>query len=311
MRDHFVTCLLSSASPVVQDAAGVATGHHDVASLTPAASPRVADNPGRTSVANSGDGMVEVSGAGSSEDTARIGLEGTARGDNGNSHRSAIQSRDQAGIGGGDATSSTSSGSLGAASVATTITASVGVAASTADTAIARSPVEGVRRQTTTAAVVSSRAGAVNQVLLAQHRQVALADLSGALQSSDGSEGPAGTALALVANRVNSASLTPVLVVGGISNNAIIQRNQGSSVLSAELANVGVDELLVGQISEFVHAEGVGVVLGIVLLDELNVVLENVESLEELRGAFILLVEDIHELHKLVLSIDGADGKGR
>jgi len=76
---------------------------------------------------------------------------------------------------------------------------------------------------------------------------------------------------------------------------------------ASELADVGGNELLVGQVGELVDAEGVGQVLGILALDEVEVVAENGKALEHLRHAIVLLAEHLGELNEGVLSLQIAD----
>jgi hypothetical protein len=122
-----------------------------------------------------------------------------------------------------------------------------------------------------------------------------------ALSGTGGGEGPAGTALSLVLDSSDSSFGSPV--EGGGSSNGGFEVAGLVDVASGDLDSVeDSSELLVGQVSEFVHGQGVSSVLGIVLVNELLVVLEDGISVLEF-SMIVRFVVLLHPLNEEVLEL--------
>jgi len=259
----------------------------NITRFSPRRSPRVLDNvvvqASLGAVADSQNTMVQVGTARSSEDTRGIELEGglvslDGDGDGADS----ADGGQQVGLGAGlDVLVRGQSGGLGAGLGARLLDALVRVSGLLAD-AVLDDPLESVVHQTTVAAHVARRAGAVDQLLLRQRDQVLGGDGVSTLDGTGGGESPAAAALALVLDRGDGTSLAPVDGIGGLD---ALERGE---VLGArervlhvvELQELGL-ELFLGQVSKLVDGHSVGIVVLVVLGDEVQVLLEDIVASEE------------------------------
>ena len=99
---------------------------------------------------------------------------------------------------------------LGLGSLASAITSSVGVVALSGQTTVLDGVGEGVVHQTTVAALVTLRAGAVHELLLRQRDKIASGNLVGTLDRTGGGERPARAALTLVLDGGDGTLGTPI-----------------------------------------------------------------------------------------------------
>jgi hypothetical protein len=116
----------------------------------------------------------------------------------------------------------------------------------------------------------------LDELLLREGNKVASGNLMSTLQRSSGGEGPAGTALSLVLNRGDGTLGSPVDLVSEVGG---VELGNGVSLLLVSLVGVHGGSLLRSVVRELVDTDGPGVaVLGVVLVDELEVLGEVVES---------------------------------
>jgi len=129
------------------------------------------------------------------------------------------------------------------------------------------------------------------------------------LQRSSCGERPARTALSLVLNWGDSVLLSPV--DGGWKINGA-QSNFVADLVGDLKSSVDGLELLLAEVSEFVHCQFEGSVwLGVVVVDDVNVVLEGLVTSSKLIVGVDLSVS-AHELAELgTVSIFGLKSKGR
>jgi len=171
-------------------------------------------------------------------------------------------------------------------------------------------PLEGVVHETTVATLVAGGAAAGDEVLLGEGDELAVLDEVVTLNTDDGGEGPAGTALALVLDRGDGAEGDPVLGVVGFIGQLL------EGVVEVALAveggvlvshtQVGVVEVISLHVRELVVAEGDGGgVISVVLLDDGVVLLEGGEGGITLVVSGVLLVELVDEGHEAGLDLDG------
>jgi len=271
--------------------------HADVALLTPRGTPGVLDNPvglgAVSAVTNSEDTVVEVGTASTVEDTTRVELEAHLVSLNSNSNGDDVDSVHEVSLSGGDIDVARDLDS-GSAALARAVASSVGVVRLSADTTVLLDPLEGGVHETTVATLVTSRARAVNELLLRERDKLAVLDEVSTLNSTSGGESPAGAALTLVLDGGDSTARAPVKSISSDSR-------LGGSIPSSEVASeLAVDvlelvhlsrELLGGEVTELVDSNSVGsITLSVVSKNEVEVLLENVVASEELRSLVLLVV---------------------
>ena len=157
--------------------------------------------------------------------------------------------------------------------VATTVLSSVGIVVLSAETDVL-GVVEGRVRPATRATVVGilGTLGAVDDLLLREEGHDTGLDVVGGLKGTGGGEGPAGTAGTLVLDGGNSSLLSPINGLGDVVlDNLVLDFHIDGLGAAAELSG----ELVGGQIGELVgsHLEGRGG--GVVGVDDVEVVLED------------------------------------
>jgi len=287
------------------DTGAVNDGDVDVARNTPGAAPGVADDVvglagGISTVADGNDTVVKVGAAGLGvEDTTRVELEDEGVGLDGNGDW-AVSDGGLEGLGAVGGNSVAASGGhddLALAVSAVLVVGDIGVIGLLLH-AVVVGVLEGSAHVTTVATEVSVlTAGAIDELLLGQLVELTVLDLVSALHGTNGGEGPAGAALALVLDGVHGA-LGPPVDGGGDGN-----RLEGG--LSGGLVHglVGKDalELFGCPVGELVDANAEGVVVLGVLLSELG------EGVHELLGshlellfgsvALAILGDELEELH--------------
>jgi len=185
-------------SGVHVDAAQVlALGHVNVALVAPGGAPGVLDDPvlGGGGVESDGqDGVVQLGATRAREDTRLVRLEAT-RGIDGDTDGADEDGGGERGLSGAlDGLVGLHDGIAGLATGA--VTGGVGVVSLGARATISE-VVDGLVVPATVAALVAIRAGAVNELLLAERVQLATGDGAPALDDAGGGEGPARTALLL------------------------------------------------------------------------------------------------------------------
>jgi len=159
--------------------------------------------------------------------------------------------------------------SLALVSVAAALEGAIGIVAIEADLVLF-DVVEGVGHQTTVAAVVSELSRAVNKLHFGEDLSLSVFDGVGRLKRSDGREGPARTAGALVLDGSDLALISPVL--GTASGGTLQVASANELVVEDVLGDIFAGELFKGQISEGVLTKSEGQALGVLLLDKLLVI---------------------------------------
>ena len=269
----------------------------DVAGLTPGSAPRVLDEEVLltvlSAIADGEDTVVKLGSAGgTSDDTTGVALEGHSVGLDGN--RDGLL-----GNGGLEGSSGSVGGDIVVGGDGNLTTGFHGLVAGSGN---ARSGgvriggllnqggglgiLESVVHQTTIAARVDG--GALDELFLGEGDKVASGNEVSTLQRSGGGEGPAGTALSLVLDGGDGTLGDPVDLIGEVGGGEVLD---GVGLLLVSFVAVHGSSLLRGVVSELVNTDGPGVsVLGVVLVDELEVLGEVVESVVVLASGGILSV---------------------
>ena len=196
---------------VLNTAHVVATLNTDVTLLTPAGTPRVADdvvvNTVLGTITDSEDTVVELSTALGGDDTTSVELEGRAGSSEGNSDGLLSNSSSEGSrtlldnlitveaLGGDDDVSGGSS--------ARKVTSLVGVRSKGSSTLVVVVVVSKIHQTTVAAVVAVSTTSAVNELLLGELDELVATEDVSRLDSSSGSESPARTALALILDGTN------------------------------------------------------------------------------------------------------------
>jgi hypothetical protein len=89
---------------------------------------------------------------------------------------------------------------------------------------------------------------------------------------------------------VRNSSLGSPIPLGRKSSDLGSVGGMESSLVSVLGSQIGLGKFFGGEVSEFVHGDGEGLVSGIVLVDEVQVALEDSVSVEELIVVISLLV---------------------
>lgn len=286
----------------IQDTAQVIIGSQDldVTILTPGRSPGVLHQPVLGTVLLTVTGkqntVVKSLTAGAGKDTTRVVLESQLVSLDGDRHgllgNSGLQSGDttslhvSVGLGGNVGVVGVA-GSLATAGRASG-TGSVGVLSLGGDTAVVLHKGEGIVHPATVATRVTTLGVARHKLLLGEGLKIIVLDVVSTLQSTGGGERPARTAVALVLHGGNSTRGDPV-DGSGVSRNISRGGVLGGIGIAAKVGDSGtadldlVDPLIVGKVGESVktHLEGLGAI-GIVLLNEVEVVGEHAQSLDEI-----------------------------
>jgi len=298
---------------VLNTAHVVATLDTDVTLLTPAGTPRVADdvvvNTVLGTITDSEDTVVELSTALGGDDTTSVELEGSTRSSKSN--------------GDGLLSNSSSEGSstlldglitvevlgrdddVSLGSRASLVTSLVGVRSKGSSTVVTE-VLKGAVHQTTVATLVLVLAtSAVNKLLLRELDELVTTEDVSRLDSSNSGESPARTALALILNGTNDLTLlAPVngsRSTEGVDLDGSLTTDGGANGLELGVSS----ELISGHISELSDTHGEGLVtLSVVLEDGGKVVLEGGVLGEEVLGLVLLLVGvDEASEEELVLSL--------
>jgi len=149
---------------------------------------------------------------------------------------------------------------------------------------------ESIVHQTTRAPVVAKGLRAVNEFLLGQREERAGLDEMSTFHGAGGGERPTAATLALVLDGSHSALGGPVNGGGGFDVAEIgnVARAQIRALMFLNSSNIGRSKFFPSQVAEFVHGHGVGGIAFIVGADEVEILLEDVESVEEF-FAFVFL----------------------
>ena len=189
--------------------------------------------------------------------------------------------------------------SKGGTSVSSVVLASVGrlhlvwVGLFSVNSSVLDDVVHGVGHQTSVASHVTFSPRAVHQVLFGESNKAVSGKLVASFDGSGGGERPARTALSLVLNSSDDSFLSPVKFSWDGSHVDIIDEHFTSISLVGLHVETVVEllEFSVAQVSEFVEGNGESVVrVGIVLSNEVIVILEGLVSVQEFDMVIRLLV---------------------
>mmetsp|Transcript_24063 Transcript_24063/g.54817 ORF Transcript_24063/g.54817 Transcript_24063/m.54817 type:complete len:369 (+) Transcript_24063:124-1230(+) len=154
---------------------------------------------------------------------------------------------------------------------------------------------EGGIHQASVASLVAVSPSTIHELLLTKAYELACADLVGTLQRPSCRERPARPTLPLVLHWGHSTLAAPVHGGGqGLTVVHVAAQVRGITIRLRRLleSHVGLRELIHGQVSKLVHTQGVGVSLGVLRLNELDVRGEHALSL----GFFAFTVVGLREL---------------
>ena len=295
------------------DTADVSGTDLDVAVLTPGGAPGVLDEEVLltvlSAIADSEDTVVELGSAGgTSDNTTGVALEGHSVGLDGDRDgllgNGGLEGSTRS-VGGDIVVASDGNGTaLLHGSIASSGSASsrgvrIGVLS---DHGGLLGILESVVHQTTIAARVDG--GALDELLLREGDEVSSGNLMSTLHGTSGGESPAGTALSLVLDGGNGTLGDPVDLISEVGG---VELGNGVGLLEVSLVAVHGSSLLRSVVSELVNTDGPGVsVLGVVLINELEVLGEVVESVVVLTSGGVLSVVLGNESEESVLrSRDG------
>jgi len=144
---------------------------------------------------------------------------------------------------------------------------------------------------------------AVNELLLREGNEFASSDEMGTLEGSSGGERPAGSALALVLNRGDSALGNPVDLIGEVG---LIEDGDVPLLLHLRLETSELLSLISGPVSELIDTNGPGVVTSVVGLNLLEVGGEEGKSFSVFSSGTevsVVLSDEREEL--LLMRVDG------
>ncbi len=314
--NEWLTHLGNGVDGLLVHAALVAVADHaDVTLLTPRGAPRVLDDPvvlaSLSAVTDSEDTVVELGAASSIEDTTGVELEGLLGSHDGNGDGDGVDGGHEGSlVEGGDELVAGDLGLGSAGLLARLVLGGVRVVLLNAEASVLDTPLESVVHQATAAAVVAVGARAINHLLLGNGEEVAGLDLPSTLDGAGGGEGPAGTALALVLDGGDSTLGAPVEGVS-VADAGELSSVEGVGKGSLDVVETGVlgSELLVGEVTELVDGEGVGVALGVLGEDVVEVGLEGVVLGEEV-GHLVLLGVLLDEASEEELILRISEGGG-
>lgn len=153
----------------------------------------------------------------------------------------------------------------------------VWVAGFAVNTVVVDDVLESVSHFTTLATIISVRSRAVDEVLLRETNKGVSREFPLTFHRSGGGERPAGSTLSLVLDGSDSTSSSPVNARwegdGGISDKQVVLGEGCSALVTVHSAVLGI-----GAVTEVVHGEDDSGLLGVVLADELQVLLEDLEA---------------------------------
>ena len=297
----------------------LSVGHTDVAVLTPVGAPRVSHNDvDRTvfnAIANGSDSMVDSSTAVVGIKNASsvvvehvlVGLDTNGDGLDGESLKETTTNAS-----GNTVIISNLGHLLTAVVVALAVHGSVGIGLLGAEGAVEHAV--GISGRSVASRATKTRINTINELLLRKVNEIAGLDGVGALDRANDGEGPAGTAITLILDGIDSSLLSPINGFRNVSN--LCGRVIGD-VLASQLvvdeatAQSGGLELFRCHIGKASETEGVGVALGVLLLNVVHVLREDLETILVLLLAVDLLTR-IHISSKLglVVGIGVQKGKG-
>lgn len=296
--DHLQVRIRSSIKNATKVSIG--TLNEDVSSLTPGRTPGVLDlpvvNTVKGAVTDDEHTVVKVGAALAGKHTRAVGLESELIGLNGNRDRLLSNSRHQGGDGasrhvGETSRSNTSNIGVAGGSAGARLasgTGGVGVLVLGGQTAILRDEGEGIVHPSTVATGILSACVTGHQLLLGERQKRAILQVVRTLKRTSGGEGPARAAVALVLDRGDGTSSDPIngsrkgrSILRSLVNTATVRSAQ---VRSAGTANSdGINELIVGEVGELVHAHLVSLSLvSVVLVDHVQVIGEDLKTMDVL-----------------------------
>jgi len=154
----------------------------------------------------------------------------------------------------------------------------VRIAGFAVDTVVLDDVLESVSHFTTLATIISERGRAVDEVLLRETNKGVSRKLPLAFHGASGREGPARSTLSLVLDWGDSTSVSPVDASWeadrGISDEQVVLGEGRRALVTVHSST----EFSVGEVTEVVHGELNSGLLGVVLTDELQVLLEDLET---------------------------------
>jgi len=235
--------------------------HEDITTHAPRSSPTVLDNPvvlaASGTITHSEHTMIKGSGAASRlvVNASRVELEGVLRSIDGDASGTqgnlGLKIRFAAGghidVGGQLRTT------VGGVVLAGSVLSSVRIGRLGIDTTVGDDVDEGLSHEATIATLIALRSRAVNQVLLGEADKGASEESVSTFNRASSGERPARTALALVLDTSDYA-LGPPVNRGWEGGNVDLKRRGGNIEVNLLQALEEVVEFVVGEVSEFVHA---------------------------------------------------------
>jgi len=288
------------------------TLHSDVSLLSPGGSPGVLDLPvvGGTisAITNNQNTVVEGSAAGGrGQNTSGVELEDGLVGLDGDGDGSDVGGGEESGLIAGRDINILGDGDTGLGDgLAGSIGGGVGIGGLSGESLLGDGVLEGVVHQTTRAPVVSVGLRAVNQLLLGEGDEASLGDEPSSFHGTGGGERPARTALSLVLDGGDGTLGDPVDRSGQDDVVSVGEVSRAGEIASDGLVAGEGLELLSAHVGKLVDSHGPGSSLGVVGVDGVDILLEDVESGEEI-VVVVLLAElgNILNEQRLVLSITG------
>ena len=154
----------------------------------------------------------------------------------------------------------------------------VRVARFAVNTVVVDDVLESISHFTTLATLTSVRSGAINKVLFRKSDKGVSREFPLSFHGASGGEGPARAALSLVLDGGDSTSISPINTgwecLGRVGDEQVVLGEWLSALVTVHSSA----EFLVGEVSEVVHGELDAGVSGVVLTNELQVLLEDVET---------------------------------
>jgi len=262
-----------------EDSADVLGGSGDLdeSLVSPGGTPGVLDeevvNTVLGSVSDGEDTVVEVGSASGGDDSTGVHLEGELVGLDGNGDGSEVEGGLELGDGSGGHVleSSDLTDTLGLVVSAGSLGGLVGVVTLGLER-VGLGVLESEVHESTVATVVTVGLGAVNELLLGERGELAGGNELSTLDGTGGGEGPAGSAHSLVLDGGDTSLGDPV--DGGLDVGLVEELGGGVGLLELSSVSEHLLHLSRGNIGELVESDGVGSVLGVVLLDGGKLLLE-------------------------------------
>jgi len=187
---------------------------------------------------------------------------------------------------------------VGSVVSASSILSSVGIGAFSVNSLVGDDVGHCISHETTIASLISLAPRAINEVLFREAHQLLLRNEVATLSGSSGGEGPATSTLLLVLDGSNGSFLVPVpggREGGGGGGGALVLVSSGNFH-----SQIDSSVLSIGEVSKLIHGESDSCVSGVVVVDVVEVLAEELISVLELIVA-IGFLEFLHPVGKLGL----------